>query len=140
VQYHPDICKSDVPAEASKYQEEFAHICEAYDVLSDREWRLGAAACVGSWLVHPGRAGGQQGGCARTLNACMRAAARHAQSPLARRMPHSPTPPAAKRKGTYDLFGEHGLKDGEMDAQGGEGEGDPCVPSAAAVGHRGRYI
>eukprot|EP00983_Pelagomonas_calceolata_P067464 1149490-Pelagomonas_calceolata.AAC.6 len=29
------------------------------------------------------------------------------------------TMPAAKRKGFYDLYGEHGLKDGEMDAQGG---------------------
>ncbi|KAF5832029.1 radial spoke protein 16 [Dunaliella salina] len=54
LKYHPD-CNKDVDS-----KEEFARICEAYDVLSD-----------------------------------------------------------PKRKGFYDLYGEHGLKDGEMDAQGG---------------------
>lgn len=111
LKYHPD-CNKD---EDSK--EEFARVCESYDVLSDREWCLRARFCRG------GEGRGWPSPCLPVCPAddlmCV--------SLLSVLPPCSPlTPPigpvstlTAKRKGYYDLYGEHGLKDGEMDAQGG---------------------
>ncbi len=72
-------------------KEEFNRICEAYDVLSDRA-HMGLHGTA--WAVD------------KACSSPRQCAPLHAR--------------AAKRKGFYDLFGEHALKDGVPDGQGGQ--------------------
>lgn len=121
MKHHPDI---DIDS-----REEFASICEAYDVLSNGEWAVG--------VVLPHEGGRQQQARLPPATVIFSKLAADLRCLLVVLMQ-----PAAKLKGTYDLYGEEALKTTTADGASCAAVGDMAVSASSScqVGGVGAVI